>query len=267
MFYGQLPDCVTTRKANATNWSDQLERWRNADEWPAAIFDALLKFIPRKCRTYDARVYSPLRRWNEDAYRTLAVETMLILKTGYVQRRQYVGRCDGEIRAYMATIVRSLMESAAARYGPHHCALKKKLRGILRRERCFQNITASWGLRATSKAESVLPNSKTRAHPGRTERCYLPSDADLKYFVSEFMNTIGGPVNFYALLRVAQVHFGVVDVIECPWPIRRDQDTGDARIVEFEDPRANVIEVEVQTKDAVQKFLKGLIQPKVPRAA
>ena len=51
-------------------WSDQLERWRCTDEWPSPIFDALLKLIPRMCRTYDPRLYSPLRMWNEDAYRT-----------------------------------------------------------------------------------------------------------------------------------------------------------------------------------------------------
>src|SRR2546427_7157557 len=165
-------------------WSDQLERWRCTDEWPSPIFDALLKLIPRMCRTYDPRLYSPLRMWNEDAYRTLAVDTMAILKAGYVQRGQYVGRCDREIRAYMAAIVRSLMEQTAARHGPRRYALQQKLRRILRRDRCFQKFTAGWSFRSGTAAEAAsgLPrfsSSQARAHRARRD-CYLPSEAALK---------------------------------------------------------------------------------------
>src|SRR5439155_21553153 len=122
------------------NWSDQLEHWRSTDELPAPIFDALLKLIPRICRTYAPQLYSPQRMWNEDAYRDFAVETMTMLKAGYVKRGQHVGRCDREIRAYMAAIVRSLMEQTAARHGPRRYALQQKLRRILRRDRCFQKF-------------------------------------------------------------------------------------------------------------------------------
>ncbi len=153
------------------NWSDLLERWRLANEWPDPIFDALLRLTPRICRTYAPRLYSPLRMWNQDAYRTLAVDTMAILRAGYVQRSQYVGRCDPEIRAYMATIVRSLMEQTAARHGPRRYALQQKVRRILRRDRCFQKFAAGWGFRsgAASEGASALQARKLE----RTERARM----------------------------------------------------------------------------------------------
>jgi len=251
------------------NWSDLLERWRRADEWPAPIFDALLKLIPRICRTYAPQLYSPQRTWNEDAYRDFAVETMAILKAGYVKRGKHVGRCDREIRAYMAAVVRSLMEQTAGRHGPRRNALQQKLRRILRRDRCFQKFAAGWGFRsgAASEGSSALPSSsQARSHRARTNG-YLPSQAELKVFVGELLSTIGRPVNFYSLLWAAQVRFGVVDAIECPWPIHCDPDTGEERPMEFEDRRANVIEMEMRAKDAVHKFVKCLVQSKIARSA
>ena len=254
-------------RATRANWSDQLERWRDADEWPAPIFDALLKLIPRMCRTYPPRLYSPERTWNEDAYRNLAADTMAILRAGYVQRSQHVGRCDPEIRAYMATIVRSLMEQTAARHGPRRYALQQKVRRILRRDRCFQKFAGGWGFRsgAASESASAVPSSQARAHRARTN--HRPSQSELEVFVRELLSTIGRPVNFYTLVWAAQIHFGVVDAIECPWPIRCDPDTGEERPMEFEYPRANVSEMEVRAKDAVHKFLRRLIQSKAPGSA
>jgi hypothetical protein len=250
------------------NWGEQLEHWRNTEELPVPIFDALLKLTPRICRTYDARLYSPLRMWDDDAYRSLAVDTMAILKAGYVKRSQHVGRCDREIRAYMATIVRSLMEQTAARHGPRRYALQQKLRRILRRDRCFQKFAAGWGFRsgAVSEGASGLPSSEAGAHRARTSG-YHPSEGELKVFILELLSTIDCPVSFYTLVWATQVHFGVVDAIECPWPVRCDPDTGEERPMEFEDPRANVSEMEVRVKDAVHKFLKRLIQSKAPRSA
>jgi len=253
------------------NWSDQLEHWRSTDELPAPIFDALLKLIPRICRTYAPQLYSPQRMWNEDAYRDFAVETMTMLKAGYVKRGQHVGRCDREIRAYMAAIVRSLMEQTAARHGPRRYALQQKLRRILRRDRCFQKFTAGWSFRsgAAAEAASGLPrfsSSHARAQRARTNG-YLPSQAELKIFIWELLSTIGRPVNVYTLVWAAQVRFGVVDAVECPWPIRCDPDTAEEHPMEFEDPRANVSEAEVRAKDAVHKFLKRLQSSKAPRAA
>jgi hypothetical protein len=251
------------------NWTDQLERWRCTDEWPTAIFDAVLKLVPRMCRSYDARLYSPLRVWNEDAYRTLAVDAMAMLKAGYVRQGKYAGRCECEIRAYMAAIIRSLMESTAARQGARRRALNQKLRRILRQDRCFRRFASGWGLQGwvAPEAASTLARSQTRLRRVRADSSYLPSEAQLREFIWQLMNAIGGPVTFRTVVRATQVHFGVVDLIECSWPIRRDPETGLERQVEFEDPRANIIEVEVQTRDAVQKFLQGFIQAKAPRAA
>jgi len=254
--------------ATGANWSDQLERWRCADVWPAPIFDALLKFIPRICRTYPPRLYSPTQTWDQDAYRTLAVHTLAALKAGYVTRGQHVGRCDREIRAYMATILRSLFEQTAARHGPRRYALQQKLHRILQRNRCFQKFAAGWGFRSGAASEGAfpLPSLQARAHRARTSG-YLPSEAELRVFIWEFLRTTGGPVSFHALLWAVQRRFGVVDAIECPWPIRCDPDTGEERPMELEDPRANVSELEVRAKDAVHKFLKRLIQSKAPRSA
>ena len=112
---------------------------------------------------------------------------------------------------------------------------------------------------AASEGASALPSSQARAYRARTNG-YLPSQAELKVFIWELLSTIGRPVSFYTLVWAAQVRFGVVDAMECPWPIRCDPDTGEERPMEFEDPRANVSEAEVRAKDAVHKFLKRLVQ-------
>jgi hypothetical protein len=276
-FYVKQGTPMATRSTNRQDlslqtWKDYIYDYIQQRRITSEFFAACERLVRATARKYPPSLYSPLQVWDGegDAYRTITTEVLAYqVRQGYLEKLYYANARSEVIQAYLRRAVKWQLISIAEARGANCLALLRRIRSLLNANRfCYFASLDGWGLREwTGRAwESVpeevlverLENLEVACpHHGRKRKNTTPGATELAVFVEALLKTFGRPLGLPEIVRSAQIHLGVYDAIECPWPAERDQESGEEEEpLEFPDPRSFAPEMEA--RDLIRDFCAKL---------